>query len=77
MAFRQPTKGFDFNHVGFRVADLDKSIDFYSEKFAMKELSRMDLDTVTIVLLRYADSAVPSVPVLAREGVLELVLAKV
>jgi catechol 2,3-dioxygenase-like lactoylglutathione lyase family enzyme len=77
MAFRQPTKGFDFNHVGFRVADLDKSIDFYSDKFAMKELSRMDLDTVTIVLLRYADSADPSVPVLAREGVLELVLAKV
>jgi hypothetical protein len=29
------------------------------------------------VLLRYADSADPSVPVLAREGVLELVLAKV
>jgi catechol 2,3-dioxygenase-like lactoylglutathione lyase family enzyme len=77
MAFRQPTKGFGFNHVGFRVADLDKSIDFYSDKFAMKELSDMNLDTVTIVLLRYADSADPSVPVLAREGVLELVSAKV
>lgn len=65
------------NHVGFRVADLDKSIGFYPDIFGMKEPSRMDLDIVTIVLLGHADSADPSVPILAREGVLQLVLAKV
>jgi lactoylglutathione lyase len=65
------------NHVGFRVADLEKSVNFYSQIFGMKELSRTDLDTVTVVLLGYANSADSSIPVLAREGVLELVLAKV
>jgi len=77
MASGQTTRGFRLNHVGFRVADLDKSINFYSEIFGMKELSRTDLDTVAVVLLGYADSADPNIPVLAREGMLELVLAKV
>ena len=77
MASGQTSKGFRLNHVSSRVADLDKSICFYSDIFRIKKLSRMNLDTVTIVLLRYAYSADPSVPVLAREGVLELVLAKI
>jgi lactoylglutathione lyase len=77
MASGQITQSFRLNHVGFRVADLEKSVNFYSQIFGMKELSRTDLDTVTVVLLGYANSADSNIPVLAREGVLELVLAKV
>ena len=64
-------------HVGLRVAEIERSIDFYSGVFGMKELGRMPLDTVTVVFLGYADSAASDIPLFAREGVLELVCAKV
>lgn len=72
-----PTKGFRFNHVGLRVADLEKSIEFYSGVFGMKELHRMPLDTTTIVFLGYADALVADIPMLAQQGALELVCPKV
>lgn len=69
-----PTKGFKLNHVGLQVADIDRSVAFYSSAFGLKELGRMSLDTVTVVFLGYPD---PSAPLFAREGVLELVCGKV
>jgi len=77
MASKDITKGFRLTHLGLRVANLEKSIDFYSGMFGMKELGRMPLDTVTVVFLGYADSAAPDTPLFAREGILELVCAKV
>ncbi|KAM5374296.1 hypothetical protein ACJZ2D_006621 [Fusarium nematophilum] len=76
MESKAPTKGFRLTHVGLRVADIDRSISFYSGIFGMKELGRMPLDTVTIVFLGYADSVAPDTPLFAREGVLELVCPK-
>ncbi|KAF2845551.1 Glyoxalase/Bleomycin resistance protein/Dihydroxybiphenyl dioxygenase [Plenodomus tracheiphilus IPT5] len=76
MASSTPTKGFRLNHIGLRVADMEKSIGFYSGVFGMQELLRMPLDTVTIVFLGYADAADSDLPVFARQGVLELVCAK-
>ncbi|KAH9204994.1 glyoxalase family protein [Leptodontidium sp. 2 PMI_412] len=72
MASKDITKGFRMTHVGLRVANLEKSVNFYSGMFGMKELGRMPLDTVTIVFLGYADSAASDIPLFAREGVLEL-----
>ncbi|KAH7086238.1 glyoxalase family protein [Paraphoma chrysanthemicola] len=76
MASISVPKGFRLTHVGLRVADLDRSIAFYSGVFGMSELYRMPLDTVTVVFLAYADSAAPDTPLFAREGVLELVCPK-
>ncbi|KAG4426298.1 hypothetical protein IFR04_000481 [Cadophora malorum] len=73
MASKDITKGFRMTHVGLRVADIERSIGFYSGVFGMKELGRMPLNTVTVVFLGYADSAPSDVPLFAREGVLELV----
>lgn len=77
MASNSITQGFKLNHVGLRVADIDKSIDFYSGVFGMRELARMPLDTVTIVFLGYASKNDSFASVFAREGVLELVAPKV
>lgn len=77
MSSDSPTKGFRLNHVGLRVVDLDKSIEFYSGVFGMKELHRMSLETVTIVFLGYADALVADIPMLAQQGALELVCPKV
>ncbi|WAO91598.1 Hypothetical protein NCS54_00907600 [Fusarium falciforme] len=76
MTSEGPTKGFRLTHVGLRVADIDRSIAFYSGIFGMKELGRMPLDTVTIAFVGYPDSVAPETPLFAREGVLELVCAK-
>ncbi|KAH7079931.1 glyoxalase family protein [Paraphoma chrysanthemicola] len=76
MASSSVPKGFRLTHVGLRVANLERSIDFYSGVFGMTELYRMPLDTVTVVFLAYADSAAPDTPLFAREGVLELVCPK-
>ncbi|UPK92043.1 hypothetical protein LCI18_002978 [Fusarium solani-melongenae] len=76
MTSEGPTKGFRLTHVGLRVADLDRSIAFYSGIFGMKELGRMPMDTVTIAFVGYPDSVAPETPLFAREGVLELVCAK-
>ncbi|KNG51061.1 lactoylglutathione lyase [Stemphylium lycopersici] len=76
MTSNHSAKGFRLNHVGLRVADMEKSIEFYSSVFGMEELYRMPLDTVTVVFLGYADSADSDLPVFARQGVLELVCAK-
>ena len=43
----------------------------------MKELGRFELDTFTIVPLGFEDTVQEELPVLQREGVLELVHAKV
>jgi lactoylglutathione lyase len=45
--------------------------------FGMKELSRMSLDTTTLVSLGYTGVANPQADLFAREGVLELVPPKV
>jgi lactoylglutathione lyase len=71
------TKGFRMNHIGIRVANLEKSIEFYSGVLGMQELHRMALDTVTVVFLGYPDPAGSETPVFAREGVLEIVCPKV
>lgn len=77
MSSDSPTKGFRLNHVGLRVADLEKSIEFYTGVFGMKELYRMPLETVTIVFLGYPDALVADIPMLAQQGALELVCPKV
>ncbi|KAL4952380.1 Glyoxalase/Bleomycin resistance protein/Dihydroxybiphenyl dioxygenase [Aspergillus filifer] len=64
MTSASPTSGFRLTHVGLRVADIDRSVAFYSGDFGMKELSRISLDTTTIAHF------------FAREGVLELVSPK-
>ena len=64
-------------HVGLRVANMEKSVEFYSRIFGMEELARMPLETVTVVFLGYADSVPSDIPLFAREGVLELVCPKV
>jgi lactoylglutathione lyase len=71
------TKGFRLTHVGLRVADIDRSVSFYSGVFGMTELGRMPLDTTTVVFLGYPDASSPQTPLFAREGVLELVCSKV
>ncbi|KAJ3535076.1 hypothetical protein NM208_g7287 [Fusarium decemcellulare] len=76
MTSEGPTRGFRLTHIGLRVADIDRSIAFYSGRFGMKELGRMPLDTVTIAFLGYPDSVAPETPLFGREGVLELVCAK-
>ncbi|KAH6642093.1 glyoxalase family protein [Boeremia exigua] len=70
------TKGFRANHIGLRVANLERSIEFYSGVLGMKELYRMPLDTVTVAFLGYDDSEDSAAPLFARQGVLELVCAK-
>jgi len=70
-------KGIRFNHVAVRVSDLKRSLTFYTEGLGMKELGRFDLDTFTIVPLGFEDTVQDGLLVLQREGVLELVHAKV
>jgi lactoylglutathione lyase len=77
MSSDAPTKGFRLTHVGLRVADIDRSVSFYTGVFGMSELARMPLDTTTVVFLGYPDAASPDTPLFAREGVLELVCSKV
>ncbi|RKK66509.1 hypothetical protein BFJ69_g15341 [Fusarium oxysporum] len=67
MASQNAPEGFRFHHTGVRVADLDRSIAFYSGIFGMKEVARMDMDTATLVFLADPDTA---------GGVLELVYSK-
>jgi len=70
-------KGARFNHNGYRVYDLDKSIKFYTEGFGMKLLFRTEMDTVIVAILAYEDAFDADTPVLKRSGSLELVHAKV
>lgn len=42
----------------------------------MQELSRIPLDTTTIVFFGYPDAVDPQTPLFKREGVLELVCSK-
>ena len=72
-----PTRGWRFNQVGIRVSDLQKSLSFYQDVLGLKELVRMDLDTVKIWMLGYPDNARPGASMLDREGVLELVYSQV
>ncbi|KAH7207851.1 Glyoxalase/Bleomycin resistance protein/Dihydroxybiphenyl dioxygenase [Fusarium redolens] len=72
MASQNATRGFRFTHTGLRVTDIDRSVEFYSGVFGMKELGRMLLDTVTIVFMGYSDSVASEAPLFGREGVLEL-----
>jgi catechol 2,3-dioxygenase-like lactoylglutathione lyase family enzyme len=65
--------GFKLNHVGLCVADIDKSVTFYTQVFGMKELFHMSLDAATIAFVGYASPENAEIPVWAREGVLELV----
>lgn len=78
MTSTAPMKGSLFNHSGFRVNDLETSVKFYTEAFGMQQLARFDSDTVSIAQMGYEHSAKePGTPFLKREGVLELVHAKV
>ncbi|EWG38470.1 hypothetical protein FVEG_01675 [Fusarium verticillioides 7600] len=76
MASHNPTEGFRFNHIGLRVADLDRSIAFYSGIFGMKVVGRKEMKIATLVFLAYPDTAPPNTSMVAREGVLELVYSK-
>jgi catechol 2,3-dioxygenase-like lactoylglutathione lyase family enzyme len=69
--------GFRLNHVGLRVASIEKSVAFYTQVFGMEELARIPLDTVTIAFLGYNTPETAKIPLWAREGVLELVAPKV
>lgn len=77
MASESITRGFRLNHTGIRVTDIQRAIDFYTKTFGMKELARMVLDTVTVGLLGYEHAEDSHLPILARQGVLELVCSKV
>lgn len=54
---------------------MEKSLHFYINVLGMKELSRIPLETVTIVHLGYTEDG-QSDKALTREGVLELVYAE-
>lgn len=78
MASSNPTAGFIFTHVGLRVADIDRSVAFYRKAFGMTEISRISLETSTVVFLAYPHDNQPEPSsVFEREGVLELVSSKV
>lgn len=77
MIFPSPVTGIRLHHTGLRVADLDRSVAFYTQAFGMVEIARVPNDTVTVALLGYADAEDSSLPPLRRQGVLELVCAKV
>lgn len=68
------TQGWKFNHIGIRVADLEKSLFFYEAVLGMKDMTRMAMDTITFVLLGYPEGGDS---LFAREGVLELVWSEV
>ncbi|KAL6230913.1 hypothetical protein BDW75DRAFT_234047 [Aspergillus navahoensis] len=61
MTSASPTSRFRLTHVGLRVADIGRSVAFYSGR-----------DTTTLVSLGYIGVANPQADLFAREGVLEL-----
>ncbi|EXJ70293.1 uncharacterized protein A1O5_06361 [Cladophialophora psammophila CBS 110553] len=73
------TSKYKFNQIGIRVSDLQRSLNFYQEVLGMKELARMEFDTVKIWFLGYpedyagTDGSGAGRSFLAREGVLELI----
>ena len=77
MASPSVPKGIRLNHTGLRVANIQSSIDFYTKAFGMKELGRVVSDTVTVGILGYEDAEDSSLPILSRQGILELVCSKV
>lgn len=78
MASSDPPSKFIFNHVGLRVVDLERSVDFYQKAFGMTEITRISLQTSTVVFLAHpSDNHPDPSSVFEREGVLELVASKV
>lgn len=74
------TAGWKFNQIGIRVSDLEKSLFFYQAVLGMKELARMELDTLIIVLVGYpvaSEAGGNAMGPFNREGVLELIWNKV
>lgn len=69
------THGWKFNQIGIRVSNMEASLSFYTKILGMKELVRMDFDTVNIALLAYPADGDPGM--FAREGLLELIQNKV
>ncbi|OAP57572.1 lactoylglutathione lyase [Fonsecaea erecta] len=74
-----PTADYKFNQIGIRVSDLQRSLHFYQDVLGMKELGHMEFDTIKIWFVGYpekdagAEGSATKNPVLAREGVLELI----
>jgi catechol 2,3-dioxygenase-like lactoylglutathione lyase family enzyme len=77
MTSLSPIAGIRLNHTGLRVANIDRSVAFYTQAFGMVELARIPSDSVTLAILGYADAEDASLPLLKRQGVLELACAKV
>ena len=69
------THGWKFNQIGLRVTSMESSLAFYTKILGMKELARMDFETVNIALLAYPGEG--DTAMFAREGLLELVQNKV
>ncbi|OQV04659.1 Glyoxalase-like domain-containing protein [Cladophialophora immunda] len=68
------TADYKFNQIGIRVSDIQRSIGFYQDVLGMKELGRMEFDTVKIWFLGYPETDTGAGrSFLAREGVLELI----
>ncbi|OJZ79604.1 hypothetical protein ASPFODRAFT_66059 [Aspergillus luchuensis CBS 106.47] len=65
MTSASPTSRFRLTPVGLRVADIGRSVAFYSGR-----------DTTTVVSLGNTGVANPQADLFAREGVLELGIAK-
>ncbi|KIY01496.1 uncharacterized protein Z520_03048 [Fonsecaea multimorphosa CBS 102226] len=74
-----PTANYKFNQIGIRVSDLQRSLHFYQDVLGMKELGRMEFETVKICFVGYPEGAAgpdgtaTGRSFLAREGVLELI----
>jgi lactoylglutathione lyase len=55
--------------VGLHVADLDRSIDFYTNVLGLRELARYEFEGVTEVLVGFADQQEgPSIVLVDRAG---------
>jgi len=79
MTETSPTRGWKFNQIGIRVANLERSVHFYETVLGMKQLARMAMDSLVFVLLGYPEGEAEGgaegggANIMARQGVLELV----
>lgn len=78
------TAGWRFNQIGIRVADLARTMTFYRDVFGMREVARINCDTLQIVFLAYPlgdkdpkEEEEGRGALLDREGVLEVICSQV